>query len=250
MKHLLIILFCANAIACFAQKNATDWDTLVNDPSKFNVYSVSKAPANFPDLKSFTRAYTWETVLQVGLGVFYDAPKHWKDSTRYHTDKAIVAAAFDGTHYQARNLRWEIGVTYPKPYSNYKKFYAQVMQPIFKNATLREVFYSWAAPHYKRIFKLLPVNAQKMYIDILNDLIVFLKTYDYNAELKYYEKLVKNKDEYSFATTANPENKNATYQNCPRNLSTFVFRRIHNGDLSQAAFLDYTTRFVRLLQEK
>jgi hypothetical protein len=250
MKHLLIVLLCANAISSFAQKNTTNWDTLVNDPTKFNVFSVPVAPADIPDLKPFTTGYTWENILQVGLGVFYDAPKLWSDSTQYHTDKEIVAQAFDNTHYQARALRYEIGITYPKKHSNYTKFYAEVMKPIFVNPALRESVYAWAAPQYKRIFKMLPANAQKLYLEIIGDVVAFLKTYDYAKELKYHDKLVKKGNIYDFVLLGNTKNKTAAYQNCPRSLAAFLFRRIHNGDLSQAELLDYATRFERVLQEK
>lgn len=243
MKHLLIFLLCANAISSSAQKNTPDWDTLVNDPTVFNVFSVSKAPANLPNLKPFTNAYTWEQVLQVGIGVFYDAPKRWNDSTIYHNDRDIVADALVGTHYQGRNLRWEIGVTYPKKHSNYKKFYTEIIQPIFKNAALRETFYTWAMPHYKRIYKRLPIEAQVMYLGIIDASIAFLETYDYKKELKYYDKLAKSGSLGAFASSANPKNKDSNYKICPRSIAAFFFRRIHNGDLTQVELLAYAVRF-------
>jgi hypothetical protein len=250
MKYFLIILLCANAISSSAQPNSPAWDSLVNNAAVFNVFSVSAAPKNLPNLKPFTSAYTWESILQVGLGVFYDAPRNWQDSTVYHDNRDIVADGLVGTHYQGRNLRWEIGVTYPKPYSNYKKFYAEIMQPIFKNAALREIFYAWAAPHYKRIFKRLPMEAQMMYLGIIDASIAFLENYDYKKELKYYDKLARKNELADFATQANPKNKDKIYQNCPRSLSAFCFRRIHNGEFTQAELLDFGTRFASLLKEK
>ena len=243
MKYIFIILLCANAISSSAQKNVTNWDTLVNDPAKFVAFSVSAAPKNLPALKSFTQAYTWESILQVGVGCFYDAPRHWQDSTIYHENRDIVADGLVGTHYQGRNLRWEIGVTYPKKHSNYKRFYTEIIQPIFKNVALRETFYTWAAPHYQRLYKNLPMEAQMMYLGIIDASIAFLETYDYKKELKYYDKLVETNSLGNFVTSANPKNKNRNYQNCPRSIAAFFFRRIHNGDLTQSELLSYAVRF-------
>jgi hypothetical protein len=160
------------------------------------------------------------------------------------------ASWFRRIHYQGRNLRWEIGVTHPKKHSNYKKFYAEILQPIFKNAALRETFYAWTAPNYKRIFKMLPSASQKLYLEIIDDALAFLKNYDYKKELKYYKKLASKGQLENFAKQENPKNKDKTYQNCPRSLSAFIFRRIHNSEMTQAELLDFGTRFASILKEK
>ncbi len=87
------------------------------------------------------------------------------------------------------------------------------------------------------------MEAQMMYLGIIDASIAFLKAYDYKKELKYYDKLAENKALSGFATNANPKNKDRNYQTCPRSIAAFFFRRIHNGDLTQTELLSYAMRF-------
>lgn len=239
MKKLFLAALMLFSFGESRAQNSPAWDTLVNDPSKFVIFKVEKAP-ELPDLAKFTRAYTWESVLQVGLGCFYDAPKLWYDSTQYHKEPYMLAQALVGTHYQARNLRWEVGVTYPKAHSNYKAFYAAIIKPAFSNAVYREALYDWIVPHLKTVLKKLPAAAQENYRIVLRQAIAYLKIDFYKKELAFYKK-----SNAGFVFGQDDKNKDKAYNDCPRDISAFCFRRIHNGEMTREQILGYAERLLK-----
>jgi len=95
-----------------------------------------------------------------------------------------------------------------------------------KNTYLLDVLYRWTMPMFKEAFDLLPSKKQEIYKEIVSHAREYLKTFDYEKELAYLNKLKEEKRMYLFVGT-NPEGVDrGTYG---YKLEAWIFRRAREG---------------------
>lgn len=237
---LCLFYFFCNQVA-FAQFP----DSLVADRKQFKLFEVAVAPKNLPALNSHTQTYDWPQILQLGLGMFYSGTRSDYDGSLYFSEEKIIGGML-GIAYQGRPLRWEVGVTYPKPHANYDKFYSEAVAPILKNKLLRESIYAWAIPHYKKVYQGFDKQSQEVVKKTLQHIVKYCKTIDVAQETAYWQLCSKGEsDNFKFFTPKNAEKKVFDEY---RLVETFVFRRVSRGEMAPKEISQIARRLLKELK--
>ncbi|MCX6739868.1 MAG: hypothetical protein NTZ49_01400 [Candidatus Parcubacteria bacterium] len=233
-KKVLTAVF---AFACFIllmglTQAAPDWN-------------ISPVPKGIPSIGDGN----WEKVLKLALDSFYSKSKEGYHFYSQVNDRKKAVLVM-GLLYSG-NL-WE-GVpedlccsprtsleNCPNP-----KLKKAVFETIH-TAKYRQIAYPWASAYFNKAFLALPKEEQLVWREIVDYAVDLLRHYDYKKELAYYQRLKATpSDSCGLIPDRDSEGRctetwkfidykpDGTYHHY-RKLDAFIFRRIHNNELSLA----------------
>ena len=115
-------------------------------------------------------------------------------------------------------------------------FYNSIVKKFYKSSTQQQALYKWVKPFYIEAFKNLPEWKKNIYRQMLEHIKKYLMEFDYNAELTLFNKKASLWEEIGPKGRRNYDF---------RRLEWYVFRRVHNGDLTVQQML----KWVGILQK-
>lgn len=99
-----------------------------------------------------------------------------------------------------------------------------VSKAIYKSSKVRRALYNWVKPVYLAQFKALSEERKKIYLDMLDHAESYLKTFDYQAELKVFKEFPL------YFCYKGPKGHRGDFGR----MEAFIFRRVHRKELSIA----------------
>jgi len=154
---------------------------LLAESHKIGQWDIVAVPKELPKLQPDV----WQSLLIMGLDSFFHNP-HIYDCEKdpdFGKDATMVYGVLAPANFWGR---------IPDDVREGEAASQQMMDAIFtimKSPNLRKITYNWLKKPYTQAFVSLPQKYQDIYIEILEHGNQYLATYDYQAELAYYEQL-------------------------------------------------------------
>lgn len=185
----------------------------------------------FPIDKSVTKL-SWSSI--VANHYFYfsaTGSKNLVGDTSQISVNECVKPIFGAVYNWVYPLGYNGAREYPSLYN--KDTYISIVKKFYQSPSSQKTLYNWIKPFYVEAYKLLPAWKKKIYKDMLKHLKKYIKEFNYTAELKRYED-----SKILYKPNSNAPTPSFTYMG-PKGIrgkfgviEAFVFRRIHNKDLT------------------
>lgn len=192
-------------------------------------------PKELPKIDTSLTELSWQRIVKSHYAIFAD-----KDTFRNETGsiatRDLTVAMFGsvwGWYYSDYN-----GGEYHSLKGSFRQpvFYNNIVKKFYKSSTQQIALYKWVKPFYIDAFKNLPEWKKNIYKQMLKHLKKYLMEFDYNAEL-----ILFNKKDSQWELIGPKGRRNYDF----RRLEWYVFRRVHNGDLTVQQML----KWVNILQK-
>ena len=220
----------------YSQEGFSDWEK-----SYFNKNASTKQKAfvnritipdnlNVPTVKSSSygkyEKYGWDACLKRSFAAFFTEAK----SYGYKRPVALAYGLLNLGNFDVLN-------------------YQYALKSHFNDTAWVEQTYKTLTPLIKESWSLLDKNTKLIYISIIKHTERYLRTFNYNEELKYYNQLEKSSTQDQFIVKGNKSTSNSEY----RKAETFIFRRIkdaneNNGNWNKRWIKKMLIRMKRLLR--
>ena len=195
---------------------------------------LGNAPKELPTIDPSLSELTWQRIVKSHYTIFASQDSFLDDTSSFATKQLVVAmlGCFWDCHYKDDLADFsKFGELLENPTS-----YNKIIKSFYKSPSQQQALYKWVKPFYLDAFKKLP----KWKKEICKQMLAYAKNclleFDYDAEL-----LLLSKDRIRWEDVGPKEQRIFDF----RRIDWFIFRRVHNGDLTVQQMLDW----VNVLQQ-
>lgn len=198
--------------------------------------ALGAEPKGLPEIDTAITHLTWTKIVTSHHSALEYKPYRPYD-TAMEVRRELYVAAFGSVNAWWEEP-WPVTDSSKHNFRN-KAVYEQFAGQFYKSKKLRNLIYEWIKPYYVDTYKKMPEWKKKMYRELLFETKNYVHHFNYDAALNNY-----NRRGLPIDPTYKTTSSGASYR-----MESWVFRRVHNKQLTRKEIEYWADRMIKDLRE-